>query len=153
MVSFCVVGDIGLCCVFASVDVLCLLFVSSNQFHGSLFLLVGHSSSVPLPSSVSGCLRVLLLRSVTCSDLRFSLSDGVARWDESLMFLFAPSSSTPVISSGFCRNVPWFSSLFLYPGFSLFSSRISVWFPSALSVGECRSRPSFLRFFLSFGRA
>ena len=42
------VADIGLCCVVASIDVLCLLFVSSNQFV-VLSSLVGHSSLVPLP--------------------------------------------------------------------------------------------------------
>ena len=42
------VADLGLCCVFASVDVLCLLFVSSLQFV-VLSSFVGHSSSVPLP--------------------------------------------------------------------------------------------------------
>ena len=68
-------------------------------------------------SSVSGCLRVLLLRYVTRSDLRFSLSDGVARWDESLMFLFAPSSSTPVVSSSFCRMFPGFHPSFCFWGF------------------------------------
>ena len=41
-------ADISLYCVFASIDVLRLLFVSSIQFV-VLSSLVGHSSSVPLP--------------------------------------------------------------------------------------------------------
>ena len=68
--------------------------------HGSLFLRWTFFICT-ISSSVSSCFRVLLLRSVTRSDLRFYLSDGVARWDESLLFLFAPSCSTLVVSSAF----------------------------------------------------
>ena len=42
------VANFGLCCVFASIDVLCLLFVSYIQFV-VLSSFVGHSSSVPSP--------------------------------------------------------------------------------------------------------
>ena len=77
---------------------------------------------------------------------KVSLSDGVARWDESLMFLCVPSSSTLVVSSGFCRMFPGFSYLFLYPRFSLFSFVFLVGF-LLHSVGGCHSLPSFLHSF------
>ena len=80
-----------------------------------------------ITSSVSGCFRVLLLWFVTRLYVRFSLSDRVARWDGSLLFLIAPSSSTPVVSSGFGRMFPVFppylcirnflSSFLFLPGF------------------------------------
>ena len=96
-----------------------------------------------ITSSVSGCFRVLLLRSVTRSDLRFSLSDGVARWDESLVSL-CPLSSTPVISSGFvgCSLVFIFVSV---SGVFSLPFNISAWFPSAL-YWWVSFAPSFMRF-------
>ena len=135
------VADIGLCGVFASIDVLCLLFVSSNQFV-VLSSLVGHSSFVTTPSSVSGCLRVLLLRSVTHSDLRFSLTDGVARWDESLMFLFAPSSLLRF------RQAFVGSLVFLLVSVSgiFFLPSSFAWIHSTFSVGGCRSLHLFCIF-------
>ena len=114
-----------------------------SSVRGSLFLIWAFFVCTA-SSSVSGCLRILLLKSVTHLDLRFSLSDRVAHWDESLMFLFAPSSSTPVVSSGFCRMFPgchlcfclqdFLSSFLFLPGFV------------PPSIGGCRSRHLFYVF-------
>ena len=95
-------------------------------------------------------MRVLLLRSVTHSDLKFSISDGVARWDESLLFPFAPLSSTPVVSSGFCRMFPGFYSCFCIRGFLSSLSYFCV--VSFRSVGGCRCLHLFC-VFLSFSCA
>ena len=81
---------------------------------------------------------------------KVSLSDGVARWDESLMFPFDPSSSTPVVSPGFCRMFPGFHPCFCIRSFSLLLC-LSAWIRSALSVGGRRSLHLFC-VFLSFSR-
>ena len=97
-----------------------------------------------ITSSVSGCFRVLLLQSRTRSDLRFSLSDEIARWDESLLFLFAPSSSTPVVSSGFGRMFHFFLLVSVSGIFSL---------PSSFCLDSFRSLHlwvSFPSYFLCF---
>ena len=101
-----------------------------------------------ITSSVSRCFRVLLLQSVTRSDLRFYLSDGVARWDESLLFLFAPSCSTPVV-----RQTLVCSFMFLLLGFvSRFFSLPSSFCPDSFRPFYLWvSFPSsFLCFFFSF---
>ena len=109
--------------------VLCLLFVSSFQFM-ILSSFVGHSLSVPSPP-VSRCFRVRLLQSVTRSDLWFYLSDGVARWDESL--LFAPSCSTPVVRQTLVCRFMFFllgsvSRIFSLPSsFCMYSFRFLYW--------------------------
>ena len=66
-----VVAGFGLCSVFASMDVLSALRLLYSV-RGSL-LLSWIFFVCATPSSVSGCLRVLLLWSVTRSDLRFPL--------------------------------------------------------------------------------
>ena len=132
-----------------SLSLRCFLFPLRLLYsvHSSLFLhwpLFVYA----IASSVSGCFKVLLLRSVTRSDLRFSLNDEVACWDESLLFLCAPSSSTPVVLSSFSRLFPVFppclcirnflSSVLFLPGFV----------PSSLLVGVVPS--IFSAFFFSF---
>ena len=128
------VPDSGLCCVFISTlfsVALCHIYSVRGSFflHWPFFVYA-------VASSVSGCFKVLLLRSVTRSDLRVSLSDEVARWDKSLLFLFAPSSSTPVVLLGFSRMFPVFprclcirnflSSFPFLPGFVLSSLLVGV---------------------------
>ena len=131
---------------------LCGCFVSAlrllSSVRGSLFL----SWTFVLcatPSTVSECLRVLLLRSVTCLDLRFSFSDGVACWDKSLMFLFAPSSSTLVVLSDFCRMFPGFHPCFCIRGFLSSFLFLPGFVPPSLLVGVVHS--IFSAFFFSFG--
>ena len=66
----------------------CFLFALRLIYsvHGSLFLHWPFFVCA-ITSYVSGCFRVLLLWCGTRSDLRFSLSDEVARWAESLVSL------------------------------------------------------------------
>ena len=110
----------------------CVCFSSPVAYsvRGSLFVRFPFFVSA-ITSSVSGCLRVLLHRSVTRSDLRFSLSDGVAHSDESLMFLFAPLSSAPWFHQAFVKCSLVFIPVAISGVFSL-PFRISAWFPSAL---------------------
>ena len=64
---------------------------------------------------------------------KVSFSDGVARWDESVMLPFAPLSSPPGASSGLCQLLPGF---FLRPSvaFGFLSS------PLSSSMAPCSSR-------------
>ena len=117
--------------------------VRGSLFHSWTFFVCA------TPSSVSGCLRVLLLQSVTRSDLRFSLSGGFTRWDESLLLLFAPLSSTPVVSSGFCRMFPGFHPCFCIWGFLSSFLFLPGFIPPSLLVGVVPS--IFSAFFFSFG--
>ena len=117
-----------------------------SSVRGSLFLHWPYFVYA-IASSICGYFKVLLLRSVTRSDLQFSLSDEVARWDESLLFFLAPSLSTPVVSSGFSRMFPVFppclfirnflSSFLFLPGFHPLSWWVSF--------------PSYFQRFFSFG--
>ena len=130
------------------VSVLRLLF----SVRGSLFL--------PWPffvctiaSSVTRCFRVLLLWSVTRSDLRFYLSVEVARWNMSLLFLSTPSHSIPVVRqtwsavSCFCSLAV--SGFFSLPSsFCLHSFRPLYWWVSFPSSFLCFSSSSAFLFCL-----
>ena len=70
-------------------------------------------------SSVSGGFRVLFLRSVTRSDLRFPLATGSPIGPSPFCFSWPLRLLLRLFRQVFV-DVPWFSSLFLYPGFTLF---------------------------------
>ena len=85
---------------------------------------------------------------MTRYDLWFYLSDGVAHWAESLLFLFTPSCSSPVVRQTLvCCFM--FSFLALYPGSSPFLP-LFAWVCSVLCIGGCHFLPLSV-FFFSFG--
>ena len=130
-----------------SLTLRCFVFALRLRYSvsGSLFL---HWTFFicAITSSVSGCFEVLLLWSGTRLDLRFFLSDGVARWDVSLLFLFAPC----LILRLFRQALVGCSLFFLLVSVSEFSLVLPLfaWLRSALSIGGCRSLPVFCVFLL-----
>ena len=75
---------------------------------------------------------------------KVSLSNGVVWWDKSRLLLFAPSSSTLVVSSGLCWMFPGFRPCSVSWVFSLLL-RLPAWFRTALCCGVSFA-PSFLCF-------
>ena len=99
------------------------------------------------PSSVSGCLRVLFLGSVTCSDLRFLLATGSPVGTSPFSFSL-PLRPLLQLFRKFLLDVPWVD--FLYLGvLSLLSSFCLDSFHS-LFIGGCRSLHLFCVFSFSF---
>ena len=106
--------------------------------------LVGHSSSVPLPPLSLCALRVLLLRSMTRSGLRFPLVTGSPVGTSHLCF----SLLLRLLLRLFCQAFVGCSRVFILVSVSgVFSLilRLSAWIRSALCWGLSFT-PSFLRF-------
>ena len=99
------------------------------------------------PSSVSGCLWVLFLGSVTRSDLRFPLATGLPVGTSPFCFSW-PFRLLLQLFRQFLLDIPWVLSLSVSGGLSLPLS--FTWIRSALSlslsIGGCRSPLPFLRF-------
>ena len=124
------VDGLGLRCGFAYRGCfVSLLLVCSSSVHETLFLGWPFFFSVT-PYSVFVCLRCLSHSVYGSFRSKVSLSGGVARWDESVILLFAPSSSPPGVSSGLCQLLPGFPLCLCLRGF-LF------WTLPFLSSSEC----------------
>ena len=76
---------------------------------------------------------------------KVSLSDWVTRWDKSLLFSLGPFVFYSGCFVRFLLDIPWFSSLFLYPGFKLFL-RLFACIRSTLFLLRMSFPPSFLCF-------
>ena len=138
-----VVAGIDLCCLFTYIVVFYLLFVSSSQLV-VLSSLVGRSSSLPLHPLSLCPLRVLLLRSMTRSDLRFSFATRSPVGPSHLCFSLLLRLLLKLFRQAFVGCSLVFILVSVSGVFSRFFS-IYAWFHSAL-CWWVSFVPSFLHF-------